>query len=99
RDEGAVAQHVRVASRLLVRLDPVRNVDQSEDPDEDEKGECIQQEEERERARMRGPCDRTRNEPAECDAEVHRHALLREGGVAPTITAAAPSESPRTLCK
>jgi len=83
RDERAVAKHVGIAARLLVCLDAVGHADQPQDPDEDEERSGVQQKEERERLGMCSPCDRTGDEAAERDAEVHRHPLLCECRVAP----------------
>ena len=73
-----VPQNVRIAARLVVRLAPWRYTDEAQHADEDEERHGVQQEEERERLWVCRAGDRSRDETAKRDAEVHRHALLRE---------------------
>ncbi len=80
-EKDSVAQHVRVPAGLVVRLDMTRRGNEPQHCDEDEKRRGVEQEENRERARVRRSRDGTGHQPAERDAEVHRHPLLREGGV------------------
>ncbi len=83
--KDTVAEHVGVAAGLVVSLDVTRGGNEPQHPGEDEKRGGVEQEEERERTRVVRACDRAGDEPAERDAEVHRHPLLREGGMTPVF--------------
>ncbi len=81
--KDAIAEHVGVAAGLVVRLDVARCGDEPQHRHEDEKRRGVEQEEEREGAGVGRACNCAGDQTAECDAEVHRHPLLREGGMSP----------------
>ncbi len=84
-EKHTVAEHVGVTAGLVVRLDMTRRGYEPQHCDEDEKRRGIEQEEKRERARVRRSRDRAGHQSTERDAEVHSHPLLREGGVTPVL--------------
>ena len=83
--EDPVPEHVDVAPRLVVRLDVPWRGNQAQDCNEHQKRRRVEQEEEGEGARVIGSRDRARDQPAEGDAQVHGHPLLREGGMTPLL--------------
>jgi hypothetical protein len=83
RDEDAMPEDVLVTTRLVVCLAMPWGRQELEHGDEDEERHRVQQKEERERARFVCPRDRARDESAEREADVHRHALLRKRRVTP----------------
>jgi hypothetical protein len=81
-DEDSIPEDVLVAPGLVVRLAVARRGEELQNHDEGEERHGVQQEEERERARIVRPRDRARDQSAEREADVHRHALLRKRSVA-----------------
>ena len=79
RDECAVAHHTGPASARALRMELGRG-NARDDGDVGEKGRAVEEEERRERRRVRNGGDETRDETAERDAEVHHQPLQRIGG-------------------
>ena len=84
-EKDAVAQDVGVAAGLVVRVDVTRRGNDPQHGDEDEERGGVEQEQKRERARVRRAGDGAGDEAAERDTEVHGHSLLRESGVTPFL--------------
>ena len=80
-DENAVPRHVRIAAGLTPLLAMTRRRYELQHDDEDEERHGVQQEQEGEGARVGSARDCARDERAECEADVHRHALLGECSV------------------
>ena len=81
-DEYAVPRNVRIAARLAPLLAMARRRYELQYDDEDQERHGVQQEQKGEGARVGGARDCTRDKRAECEADIHRHALLGERGVA-----------------
>jgi hypothetical protein len=79
--EDAIAHDVRVPPRVAVLLAMSRRRQELQHAGEHEKRDRVEQEEQRERARVCGAGDRAGDERAESEPNVHRHPLLREGRV------------------
>jgi hypothetical protein len=84
-EEEAVAEDVAVRARRLAlaqRFRP-RVVDEREHADVREERQAVEHEQDGERRRVVDRRDEPAGQAAESDAQIHRHALLRERGVQP----------------
>ena len=80
-DEDAIPGHIRVASGLTPPLAMARRRHELQHSHEHEERHCIEQEKEREGARVGRASYRAGDERTERETDVHRHSLLGEGCV------------------